>query len=306
MFNNSTVLKWLLENNNPAIKYRTMMEICDNKAEDCSEVYDLIWQQYTIVSMLKKQDENGLFSCKDYGVHTSLRYLTAFAEHGLQVDKRLERFVDFTIDFLFSCDRQGDLAGCATPLTLRALVMLGYHNDNNVKDLISRFVSMQLFDGGFMCKMKLGIKPNRKSCYKATLSGLLLYAECKRKNILPSNVDKLIDYFLRRDVFYSSDKSVSFKEGKAGWRFVDNFFPVEPMRMGLPQIVGALSILGVSGSPAVAEAWELLQKKVNEDGLLFLEGTLTKQPCSFGKVSQPNKWITFYALLAEKYHNANL
>lgn len=48
-------------------------------------------------------------------------------------------------------------------------------------------------------------------------------------------------------------------------------------------------------------AWSLLDSKKNIDGKLTLEGTLTKQPCSFGKVGQENKWVTFYSVLAEKY-----
>jgi hypothetical protein len=106
---------------------------------------------------------------------------------------------------------------------------------------------------------------------------------------------------LKRDIFYSSDKTSKFEEGRVGWRFVDNFFPVEPMRMGLPLIVSALSILGVGNNPAMEEAWDLLKGKEDENGRLYLEGTLTKQPCSFGKVGQANKWLTFYSILAEKY-----
>ncbi|MCL2433517.1 MAG: hypothetical protein FWD16_03240, partial [Clostridia bacterium] len=145
-------------------------------------------------------------------------------------------------------------------------------------------------------------KPERKSCYKGALAGLLLYAECKRKDILPGNADKLIDYFLNRDVFYSTDKTKSFYEdGRYGWRFIDNFFPVESQRMGLPLIVSAMSILGAGNQPAMAEAWALLGQKADADGRMQLEGTLTKQPCSFGKAGQENKWITFYAELAKRY-----
>jgi hypothetical protein len=107
---------------------------------------------------------------------------------------------------------------------------------------------------------------------------------------------------LKRDVFYSSDKSKAFTDGRVGWRFIDNFFPVEPMRMGLPLIVSALSVLEAGGDPAMKEVWGLLKDKETENGRLILEGTLTKQPCSFGKAGFENKWMTFYAHLAEKYH----
>lgn len=36
---------------------------------------------------------------------------------------------------------------------------------------------------------------------------------------------------------------------------------VEPMRMGLPLIVSALSILGVGNNPAMEEAWNLIKER---------------------------------------------
>ncbi|MCL2775298.1 MAG: hypothetical protein FWD71_18415 [Oscillospiraceae bacterium] len=299
------IIDWLIEDKNPAIKYRTLTEICGKSPAEYKDIYDLIWEQKSIVNMMNRQDENGLWESEKryYGSFLSLKYLTAFAEHGIQKDTRLDRFVNYTVNILKSSDKNGDLAGCGTPLVLRALVMMGYHDRAEVKELISKFAAAQLYDGGFMCKRLLDRKPERKSCYKAAITGMLLYAECKKKNILPDNSDKLIEYFLKRDVFYSSDKSKAFydKDGKVGWRFIDNFFPAEPMRIGIHLIVSALSVLGAGNQPAMTEAWKLFKEKENENGILKLEGTLTKQPCSFGTVGKDNKWITFYALLAEKY-----
>jgi hypothetical protein len=115
----NNVIEWLLEDNNPAIKYRTMTEICGKSFEENQAVYNLIWKQKSIIKMLQKQDENGLWN-KDYGGFTDLRYLTAFAEHGLHKDKRLDKYVDYTVNNLQSCEKQGELIGCASPLTLRA------------------------------------------------------------------------------------------------------------------------------------------------------------------------------------------
>ena len=306
---NEQTINWLLEDNNPAIKYRTLTEICGKSPEECQDIYDLIWEHKSIVNMLNKQDENGLWESEKryYGNFLDLKYLTAFAEHGIHKDTRLDKLVDHTVDFLKAFAEKDDLSGCGTPLMLRALVMMRYHEQKDVMELIEKFSAAQLYDGGFMCKRLLDKKPDRKSCYKAALTGLLLYAECKKKNILPDNSDKLVEYFLKRDVFYSSDKSKAFydKDGRVGWRFVDNFFPAEPMRMGLPLIVSALSVLGAGNHPAMTEAWKFLKDKEDENGRLKLDGTLTKQPCSFGTVGKVNKWVTFYAVLAEKYNINN-
>ena len=298
-------LQWLLEGSSPAIRYRTLTEICGQTPAECRETYAQIWMQKTVVGMMNRQDEDGLWEKERryYGGFLEQKYLVAFAEHGLQADDRLDRLVDAAVWKMQSAE-PGELGGCAAPLTLRALVMMGYHARGDVEALLARFVNEQLFDGGFMCKRLLDRRPDRKSCYKAALQGLLLYAECKRKNILPGNAECLIRYFLKRDVFYSSDKSKPLygDGGRVGWRFIDNFFPAEPMRVGLPLIVSALAILGVGDHSAMAEAWRLLEAKADENGILKLEGTLAKQPCSFGAIGTGNEWMTFYALRAKANH----
>ena len=307
MINHAAVVDWLLEDNNPAIKFRTMTEILnkpfnDNEAHD---TYKLIWQQKDIQKMLSKQNENGIWESSDYGVHTSMRYLTALAENGLRNDKRIDNFIDFTVDFLNkkenSTGTQG-YDGCSNALVLRAIIMLGYHERSDVQLLINNYIASQLYDGGFMCKRLLDKKPGRKSCYKASVAGLLLYASCKQKGIVFKNTGNLTEYFLKRDVFYTSDKSNLLADGKEGWRYIDNFFPVESMRIGLPLIVSSLSILGAGKAKGTERAWDLLMSKKSNEGKLILDGTLSKQPFSFGKVGQANKWLTFYMLLSEKYN----
>lgn len=54
---NEQTLNWLLEDKNPAIKYRTLTEICDKSPEECQDVYNLIWEQKSIVNMMNRQDE---------------------------------------------------------------------------------------------------------------------------------------------------------------------------------------------------------------------------------------------------------
>lgn len=183
---------------------------------------------------------------------------------------------------------------------MRAIVTLGYYERSDVQMLINKYVSSQLYDGGFTCKRLLDKKPDRKSCYKASVAGLLLYVSCEQKGITFNNTNHLTDYFLNRDVFYTSDKSSLVVDGKAGWRYIDNFFPVESMRIGLPLIISSLCILGVGNHTGMKKAWDILESKKNNSGRLALEGTLSKQPCSFGKVGQENKWLTFYSVLAEK------
>ena len=191
--------------------------------------------------------------------------------------------------------------GCSNALVLRAIVMLGYHDKPGVQILIKDYAASQLSDGGFICQRLLEKKPTRKSCYKASVAGLLLYAACRQRGIHLENTNALTGYFIKRNVFYTSDKSQLLANERPGWRVIDNFFPVESMRMGLPLILASLSIIEAGNESGLIEAWDRLDEKKNDNGRFVLEGTLSKQPCSFGKVGDENKWVTFYALLAEKH-----
>jgi hypothetical protein len=305
----NNVVDWLLEKQNPAIRYRTLTELLDTPKNDpeSSLLYRSIWETKDVQKMLSRQNDAGIWEhgAKEYGVHTSLRYLTAFAEYGLRQDRRLDQAAEYAVHFLRekeTADLAHDYTGCGNALMLRALVMLGYHQDARVTDLVDRYAETQLSDGGFMCRRLLAQKPNRKGCYKASVAALLLYAECKCQGTLLLNTEQLVDYFLKRDVFFTTeDKTKLVLDERPGWRAIDNFFPAETMRIGLPLIVDALSVLGAGNHLALDRAWEYLESKKNERGRLVLEGTLTKQPCKFGQVGEENKWVTLYALLAERY-----
>lgn len=167
--------------------------------------------------------------------------------------------------------------------------------------MIQDYCSKQLYDGGFNCKRLLYKKRDRKSCYKASVAGLSLYGACYQKGMTPQGKDKLISYFIGRNVFYKSNTKELVVDNKSGWRSIDNFFPVEPMRIGIPIIMSSLCILSSGSRKDMDDAWQIWENKKDEQGRMSLEGTLSKQPCSFGAVGKANKWVTFYYELAQKH-----
>jgi len=107
---------------------------------------------------------------------------------------------------------------------------------------------------------------------------------------------------MKRRVFYRSDSpdTLVLRE-RPGRRMIDNFFPVEPFRVGLPHLLYAFSILGVGNKPELKEAWGLLQSKKDNEGKSLLEGAPAKSYLPKERVGKPSKWVTLYAILAEKY-----
>jgi hypothetical protein len=197
-------------------------------------------------------------------------------------------------------------ANCCDAQMLRALVALGYKDNEKILRWLNAFNEHVLPDGGVLCLHWLPrFKYTPKSCIRNNMHILLMLAECKKQGLELEYTGKLLDYFIKRRVFYRSNSpDVLVLNDRPGKRMIDNFFPAESFRVGLPQLLYAFSVLGTGNRPELEQAWELLQIKFDEDGKLVLEGTLTKSYLPKERVGKPSKWITLYALLAEKYRDA--
>ncbi|MCL2014026.1 MAG: hypothetical protein FWG69_03450 [Oscillospiraceae bacterium] len=279
---NSDAIKWLLEDNNPAVKYRTMTEILGESAD-----------KEPVITWMNKSlpddwtERKGLWS---------VYYLTAFAECGLNfedIPSLNEKIKNFGSENYFGY-------GCADFMLLRALVKLGYKTE--VKKILETLDDYRLPDGGFICervRKKIGYIP--KSCYKANIYALFCAAECRKTFVCFPGEEELIDYFFGRNIFYRRDESHALiMDGRPGWRIIDTFNPFEPMRVGIHHVVETFCALGYGNDDRLTEAWNILNEKKDPDGKYILNGTLTKSYLPKERVGKPSKWVTFYALLAQK------
>jgi len=278
---NKPVISWLLEDENPAVKYRTQTEILGENA-DRKEVIDWIFGKFPA----DWHETKGLW----YSY-----YVTALAECGLRAENISVAHIQRALELPQAFD-----GGCATFLLLRALIKLGFADV--AKQVLVMLDEHALPDDGFVCaRIKNKLKYTPKSCYKANVYALFCAAECKKAGIAFPNEDKLLDYFFKRNIFYRCDNPEALiMDGREGWRIVDTFHPFEPMRVGIHNIVEAFSALGYGNDERLAEAWELLNKQTNEDEKVILSQTLTKSYLPKETKSKPSKWVTFYRELAKK------
>lgn len=190
--------------------------------------------------------------------------------------------------------------GCAGFMLLRALVKLGYITE--VKEVLKTLDDHRLPDSGFLCeRVRKKFKYIPKSCYKANIHALFCAAECRKTRVDFPGEEKLFDYFFRRDIFYKRDESHALiMDGRPGWRIVDTYNPFEPMRVGIHHVVEAFCALGYGNDSRLTEAWNFLNEKKNPDGKYILDQTLTKSYLPKERTGKPSKWVTFYALLAQK------
>lgn len=280
------ILNWLLEDSNPAVKYRTQTEILNQPGN-----------KESVVSWLEDKLPTNWVETK--GLWFSY-YIVAFAECGLTYEDVPNKAIAKALALF---DEKLD-CGCADFMLLTALMKLGLSNHPVMHHIISELGNHNLPDGGYVCRRILDkLDRTPKSCYKANLHALLFVAECKKKCFDINSFQPLIDYFLNRNLFYkSSDKTQLVLENREGWRTIDTFYPFEVMRVGLQNVVEAFTSLGYGSDNRIQEAWRLLESHRDESGRMILKGTLTKSylPSTREKAGAPSKWVTFYTLLAEK------
>jgi hypothetical protein len=282
-----TVIAWLLEPSNPAVAYRTQTELLGQSADKAPVVK---W----LTNFLPDNWE------ETKGLWFSY-YLTAFSECGLKhedtgVDaETLVRYKSIT-DFEY---------GCGDYMHLRALVRLGLGGHPLVAELIN-LTEQRLPDGGFLCARRKSFKYVPKSCVKANYHALLLAAECHKQGIKSAFEDDLLEYFWKHNIFYRTDNlDTLVLNARVGWRSIDTFHPFEVMRVGLHNIVEAFCALGYGSDSRLDKAWAILESKQAEKGRYRLDQTLAKSYLPKERVGKPSKWVTFYALLAQKERENN-
>jgi hypothetical protein len=301
------IINWLTEDDSMAVKYRTLTELLGEP----SDKEEVVRAKKRLLSTLP-QAVNTDWKSESSGLQLSYS-LVALAECGItgsdiDVSNVIAKIsgppAKGTTGLIYLA---GFDANCNDALILRALVTLGCGTNEKVVSWLNRFADFQLPDGGVLCahwRRRFAHVP--KSCIKNNMQILLLLAECQKQGIQLAYSDQLVGYFLKRRVFYRNDNSKQLVlQYRSGKRMIDNFFPAEPMRVGLPQLLYALSVLGAGNEPELKSAWELLDSKKNMDGKYILEGTMSKSYLPREHIGKASKWVTLYALLAKKYKSGS-
>lgn len=283
------IVDWLLEEDNPGVRLRTLTALCAYPP-DREEVRAA---RQAVTQTLPAARDLSWLELKGQIVVYSL---TGLAESGLSghhvaIEPAVGRLLAQPFD-----------AGCGELMALRALVMLGYGTDPRLQGRLAQFRAAQLPDGAWLCLHRVKrYDTTPKSCIRAAMHGLLLAGELAKRGLPFAGGAELAGYFLRRRLFYRTDDPAQLVlRDRPGRRMTDVFFPSEFFRVGLPLLLDALAALGVGQAPELDEAWRLLDEKRDPQGRVPLEGTLPAIRAYLlrERVGRPSKWGTLYACLA--------
>lgn len=313
----SEISKWLLEENNPSVRYRTLTELLE-KPPDNPEVVktrNSILSSEPVTKIFSRMHPDGYWLWKNprtgevvgdgvlYGAFTTTHFCLAYlAELGLNQEhpliyKAVNRYLNLQ-------QEDGDFYrhfSCLYAYNIRTFIRLGFRNDSRVQKTIDLMLDTVRPDGGYLCDMHEGKYKTRavKSCIRGSVKALMAFSE------LPEywqhqRCKELINYFLRRDCLFRMDNLSQPINNDV----VTTIFPVT-WRAGLLDIFYALSTMGYGSKEQLLRAWGILEKKRDTRGRYVLDWTPSQvqKLINPGKRGEPNKWITLYALLSFKAMN---
>ena len=319
--------EWLLEEENPSVRYFTLTEILEKPLSDSKvqAAKKAIMTDGVVPKILSKMNSDGywetpasLYTAKYKG---TVWQLITLAELGADpADSRVKAACEFILQNSqhkeshgFSMakaektggGRQSGVIPCLTGNMVYSLIRLGCLDDPRVKAGIEWINFYQRFDDADAAGVPVGwpydrLEPcfGKHSCHMGAAKALKALAEIpktERNSKSQATIEAGAEYFLKHHIYKKSHDLT--KVSKPGW-----------LKFGFPLMyqTDALEILGILGKRGyrderMHEAVDLVVSKQDAQGRWKLENTFNgKTQVPIESQGQPSKWITLKALTALK------
>lgn len=304
------LVDWLLENDQPAVRYLTLTRLLGKSENDpeAVEARKRLAKKGWAADILRNQRRGGWW-VSDESLYRPKYLVTnwmllVLADLGLtRKEPRIKRACELWIrrfakpDGGFGTDKAEKSHLCVTGNTTRALVQFGYADHPKVRSAFDWLVREQKNDGGWHC---FGGKSGALDSWEG-LSAFAVYPRQKWTRAMKRSVDIGAEFYLKRNLH------------RQGTRYGPWFRFHYPVHYYYDLLVGldTLTALGYGGDTRLNEALGLLKEKRRADGRWNLdavhpdlEGSYAgwykdrpPTPLSFERVGQPSKMITYRALL---------
>ena len=313
---------WLLDPENPSVRYLTLTEILKKPKSDPEVVQarSAIMETGPVPSILALQNPEGYWEAPD-AYYTS-KYkgtswqLIVLAEHFADgADSRIRKACEFILEKAqdqesggFSVHhaaktgggRHSEVVPCLTGNLVWSLIRLGFFDDPRVRKGVEWITRFQRFDDGIPEAPagwpydKFEICWGSHTCHMGVVKSLKALSEIpadKRSGDVQAAIDKAVDYLLAHHIY---KKSHDLNEvSKPGW-----------LRFGFPlmyqtdvlEILDILTKLGVHDS-RMAEAVEIVISKQDSQGRWKLANSFNESfSVPIEEKGSPSRWITFKAM----------
>jgi hypothetical protein len=319
-------LNWLLEKNNPGVRYLALRDLADCPA-DSPELITARSDAYKdgpIATILKNQQVDGYWVESGPGYNpkytSTVWSIILLAQLGASAldDARIQRACDYLLDHALTSGGHFTASGapsgtadCLQGNLCAALLDLGYHSPKlgqafewmarsvtgeDVAPSTDRQAAVRYYAGKCGPLFACGAN-NRLPCAWGAVKVMLAFAKLPARYHTPI-IDRAIEAGV--SFLFSTDPALAdypcgYNDKPSGnwWKFGFPVFYVTD----LLQNVEALVALGYGHDPRLAHALELIRGKQDAQGRWVLEYDYSgKTWGDFGVKKQPNKWVTLRAL----------
>jgi hypothetical protein len=318
---NECPLDWLLEEENPSVRYFTLVHILE-KPKDSPEAIDAkksIMENGPVPCILEKQNEGGYWGKpEDFYLRSKFKgtvwTLILLAELGADgTDPRIKKACDFILNssrhssggFAFKSAKDGGgnadhIIPCLTGNMTWSLIRLGHLDDPRVQESIDFITRYRRFDDGE------GILPRgwpyedhencwgRHTCHMGVVKSLKALAaipDDRRCGAVKETLEEGAEYLFKHHI-YKRSHDLS-KVSKPKW-----------LEFGIPlmyetnvlEILDILTNLGYHDE-RMQEAMDLVVSKQDEHGRWMQESARNgRYIIGIERIGKPGKWVTLRAL----------
>ena len=324
------VLEWLLEENNPSVRYFTLTTLLVKKPKSAEirSARKAIMDTGAVPDILSQQNKDGSWGLPERFYRDKYRgavwNLMILAEMGADpVDSRVKNACEFIMQHSqnpemagFSYDQSaksgtGLFSGvvpCLTGNMVYSLIKLGYLDDERLQRAIDWINTYQRADDAAefpptgKVYERYGMCWGRHSCHMGvakTLKALAAIPVEKRSSGTQQKLQELSEYFLKHHLY---KKSHNLNEvSRPGWLKIG--FPLM-YQTDILELLGIFSQLKVK-DPRLTDALEILRGKQMQNGTWKMENSFNgKMLVDVEKKGQPSKWITLKALQVLKEYGS--
>lgn len=324
-----SVMEWLLENNDPSVRFLTLTSLLDKSSEDNDVIKakKSIMDEGLVPKILASQEEGGYWGDAERFYRDKYKgtvwILLLLAE--LSADPENTNIKN-ACEFILRCSREPVNGGfsydqskktnfglpsgvipCLTGNMVYSLIKLGYLNDERIQKSIEWIVKYQRADDGegtaptgepydryFMCWGKHTCHMGAAKSLKA-LAAIPAHNRSMEVNL---KIEELAEYFLKHHIY---KKSHNLEEvSRPGWLKFGFPLMYQTDVLELAEIFAELKI----NDGRLDEAIEVIRKKQNEDGKWKMDNSFNgKMITNVEDKGKMSKWITLKSLKVLKTYD---
>lgn len=300
------VIDWLLEGDQPAVRYHTLLDLLDSSPNDSEvrEAYSNISKRGWVFDILSKQKADGYWESKKSlyrPKYTATNWrVIVLSDLGLKASNNssVRRAASLFFKEWLSLPSAENIFNdevCIVGNTARMLTSFGYEDDFRVIKLFDRLLEDQKEDGGWHCF----------SCDTGTLDcweGLAAFAALPKRKVtrkIKNSIERGAEFYLERKLINEGRKYLPWFR----FHYPNHYY--YDILVGLDVITK----LGYSKDRRLGPALKILKEKQQKDGTWLLDrihpdiGSGANYPLrrpakkfALEEEGKPSKWITLTAL----------